>query len=133
MRSYRRPDIHLQEFVDASGSTINYGERWGTDSPPEDSYSVTSNLERFAPLHAVADAMISHLEATYDVVVTSDPAFAKGRGRDRDDVIRAVRVSPNASDASPLTFVFTSFPSVIVQAVASRRGTNEIHSTTSQP
>ena len=116
MRSYVRPDIHLQEFFDVSGSTINYGERWGMHSPPEHTYSVTSNLQRFAPLHEVADAMIVHLDETYDVVVASDPAFATDLARARDDVIRVVRVSPNTSDASPLTFVFTSFPSVIVRA-----------------
>ncbi|WP_424980865.1 DUF6226 family protein [Microbacterium sp. S308A+] len=35
---------------------MSYGSRWG-GSPPEDSYSVETNLERFAPLHTVADAL----------------------------------------------------------------------------
>jgi hypothetical protein len=121
MRRYARPDIHHQAFFDVSGNTINYGERWGEDSPPGDSYSVTSNLERFAPLHEVADCVIAYLEEAYDVVVESDPVgsdagTAEGQAPARKDVVRVVRVVPNAPDAAALTFVFTSFPSVIVRA-----------------
>jgi hypothetical protein len=114
--SYVRPVIAVQEFVDGTGAVINYGDRWGADSPPDDSYSVTSHLERFAPLHDVAAALIAHLDETYDVVVTEDLAFARDIHHTRGDVVRAVRVTPNNPHAARLTFVFTSFPSVIVHA-----------------
>ncbi|MGX9294439.1 DUF6226 family protein [Tsukamurella paurometabola] len=49
---------------------IEYGDRWGIDSPPDDSYSRTINLDRFEPLHLVADALIDHLVSTYEVTAT---------------------------------------------------------------
>jgi hypothetical protein len=115
---YVRPAMAVQGFVDGSGAVINYGDRWGADSPPGDSYSVTSHLERFAPLHDVAAALIAHLDETYDVVVTEDVAFARDIHHLRTDVVRAVRVTPNHPDAARLTFVCTSFPSVVVHAGA---------------
>jgi hypothetical protein len=114
--TYVRPDVPAPVFRDADGSVIAYGERWGADSPPGDSYSVTSHLERFAPLHEVAAALIGHLEDTYDVVVTEDVQFASDIHHVRNDVLRAVRITPNHPDAARLTFVFTSFPSVIMHA-----------------
>src|SRR4051812_1889718 len=116
MSSYIRPIVAEQTFRDDPGHIIEYGERWGHGSPPEDSYSVESNLERFAPLYTVADALIAHLRAEHNVDVSEDPAHAADLLRDRDDVIRAVRLTPSNGDAALLTFVFTSFPSVIVHA-----------------
>ncbi len=116
MTGYVRPAVSPRVFRDAAGEVIEYGERWAGHSPPDDSYSVTSNLDRFAPLHAVADALIRYLVAAYDVEVTEDPAFAADLIHERHDVIRAVRLAPNKQDAATLTFVFTSFPSVIIHA-----------------
>ena len=61
MDSYRRPVIAGAEFCDDDGVVIAYGDRWGADSPPTDSYSVLSNVERFRPLHQIAQALIDTL------------------------------------------------------------------------
>lgn len=118
MSAYVRPSIEAPEFRDAAGNVIPYGERWGMGQPPEDTYSVTSNLERLQPLHTVAEALIAHLVETYGVDVSDDLASARDIMRPRDDVVRAVRLTPHNPRAAPLTFVFTSFPSVIVHAGA---------------
>jgi hypothetical protein len=114
MQPYARPPIDAPVFRDAAGQVIAYGHRWGGNSPPDDSYSVTSNLERFRPLHAVAGALIEFLRSTYDVAVS------EGHEGDilhtRSDIVRATRITPRDPAAAPLTFVFTSFPSVIVHA-----------------
>lgn len=114
MSGYRRPQIAEQEYLAADGTVIPYGTRWGMDSPPEDSYSRESNLDRFAPLQTIADALIEHLAATYEVTVDDDRGVAADLTRSRDDVVRAVRVT--SPGGAPLTFVFTAFPSVIVHA-----------------
>ncbi|TQL47074.1 hypothetical protein FB562_0120 [Homoserinimonas aerilata] len=116
MNPYRRPHIETRQFSDAAGQVIEYGNRWGADSPPDDSCSVTSNLERYLPLHTVAAALIEHLTAAYDVSVDDDLANGADILHERDDIIRAVRIVPRDPAAAPLTFVFTSFPSVIVHA-----------------
>lgn len=45
----------------------------GQGSPPEDTYSVDTHPERFAPPHTVAEALIGHLRETYDVESTRAP------------------------------------------------------------
>lgn len=111
---YTRPVIDASVFRDASGQVIEYGNRWGGGSPPDDTYSVESDLERFRPLHTVAAALIDFLVATYDVTVSQD------HGDDilhtRDGIVRATRITPRDPAAAPLTFVFTSYPSVIIHA-----------------
>lgn len=118
MTGYMRPAIAARDFYDAAGSVIPYGDRWGFEPTPDDAYGVTSNLERFAPLHDVADALIAHFLDAYDVTVREDARFADDILHTRTDVLRAVRVEPSDQNAAPLTFVFTSFPSVIVHAGA---------------
>ncbi|MFT4125119.1 MAG: DUF6226 family protein [Gordonia sp. (in: high G+C Gram-positive bacteria)] len=54
MSTYVRPAIPSRVYRDEHSAVIAYGERWGFDLPPDGSYSRTSNLDRFAPLHAVA-------------------------------------------------------------------------------
>ena len=128
--AFVRPSWPEMSFTDADGAAIGYGNRWGEGSPPEDFYSVESHLERFAPLHLVADALIAYLEREYDVTVCSgldsdghptvDPAAADRAERDllrpHPHVLRAVRVTPTTTDAAPLTFVFTGYPGLIVHA-----------------
>lgn len=116
MDSYRRPAIESVVFRDADGAAIEYGDRWGAGSPPEESYSVLSNVERFRPLHRVGEALIDALATEYAATVEDDLALASELMHDRDDVIRAVKVTPQDPAAASLTFVFTSFPSVIVHA-----------------
>lgn len=117
MAEYARPVIAARTFHDAEGRTIPYGDRWGGGSPAEDSYSVTSNLDRFAPLHDVADALVDHLHRTYAVSLHEgiehvrdlmDPAAA--------EVVKAVRVVPVDPGAAPLTFVYTAFPGIRLHA-----------------
>ncbi|WP_062213846.1 DUF6226 family protein [Demequina oxidasica] len=115
-RPYVRPAISLPVFHDASGAVIDYGNRWGIAGPPEDSYSVTSNLERFAPVHTSADALINHLTTRYDAVVDESVSYAADLLNEQEGVTRAVRVTPTSADAAGITFVFTAFPGVIVHA-----------------
>jgi hypothetical protein len=116
MGSYRRPPIDTPVFRDADGEVIDYGTRW-LEGPPEDTYSVETHPERFAPLHAVADALINHLRDTYDVEVEEGeeveaellrPPFHK--------VVRAVRIRPNDPSCAALTFVLTDYPGIQLQA-----------------
>jgi hypothetical protein len=112
MHPYARPPIDAPVFRDGTGQVIEYGNRWCSGSPPDDSYSVDTNLERFRPLHIVAEALIDHLVSTYDVTVS------EGHDDDilhaRTDIVRATRIIPRDPTAAPLTFMFTSYPSVIV-------------------
>lgn len=115
MTGYVRPRLEVPVFRDADGAIIPYGERWGVEAPPTEAYSRTSNLERYAPLHDVASALIAHLERTYDVMIRDD-LDAADLMHERGDIVRAVRVTPADRRSAPLTFVFTNFPSVIVHA-----------------
>ena len=116
MTSYQRPSIDAPAFRDADGEVISYGNRWG-GSPPEDTYSVDTHPERFAPLHTVADALIAHLRTTYDVEVDEGEETARDllhpTGR---DVVHAVRIRPNDPACASLTFVFTSYPGIYMHA-----------------
>lgn len=116
MDAYRRPAIEPVVFRDDDGAAIAYGERWGSESPPSDSYSVVSNAERFRPLRRIADALIAALADEYVVTVEDDLSAASDLMHDRDDVVRAVRITPDDPTSASLTFVCTSFPSVIVHA-----------------
>jgi hypothetical protein len=119
MSEYVRPLLPRQVFLDAAGVVIDYGNRWRgrlVRLPPEGTFSVVSNPQRFAPLHTVADALIEHLTQNYDITVTEDIAVAEDLIHRRDDVLRAVRLTPANANAAALTFIYTSFPSVIVHA-----------------
>jgi hypothetical protein len=113
---YVRPVLPKQVFYDAEGNIIDYGNRWRGQLPPDDTYSVDSHPERFAPLHTVADALIQHLRDTYAVTVSEEVALVSDLIGTPDDVVRAVRVTPANADGAPLTFVFTSYPGITVHA-----------------
>jgi hypothetical protein len=115
-RSYVRPALPVDTYDAEDGTAIPYGHRWGEDGPDPDSYSVTSHPERFAGLHVVARALIVHLVAVYDVEVVEDKALAADMMIEARDVVAAVRLTPRASDAAPLTFILTGFPGVVVHA-----------------
>jgi hypothetical protein len=110
--AYVRPEIVDPVFRDVRGRVIDYGRRWRGESPPEDTYSVESDLGRFAPLLEVADALIAHLPQVHNVRAEEGLDFAGDLLTRRVDVVRAVRLTPAADDAASLTFVFTSYPSV---------------------
>lgn len=131
MPAYVRPPIPRQVFHDADGRPFEYGERWaGLEGPPEDAYSVDSHPERFAPVVDVADALVAHLVATYDVTVeTADLRGLDTAAHTADEpahpllagirhlaqpVERVVRLTPATDDAAPLTVVITGYPGVQV-------------------
>ena len=116
MTEYVRPVVEERIFRDAAGRPVEYGSRWGDGGPPEDTYSVVSNPDRFAPLHAIAEGLITHLRTTYEVGVREGAELADDLLHGSTDVDRAVRVTPAEPDAAPLTFAFTAFPGVIVHA-----------------
>ncbi|WP_449374521.1 DUF6226 family protein [Arthrobacter psychrolactophilus] len=116
MSGYQRPSFLDEIYLDGNGEPIAYGHRWGKGSPAEDSYSVTSNLHRFAPLHDVADALIAWLDSTFDVVAEESLDFAADLIHQPAPATRAVRVIPHNPAAAPLTFVFTQFPGVAIHA-----------------
>lgn len=113
---YVRPLFSEERFRDSRGELIPYGERWGESGPPEDSYSIESNLERFVPLHAVADALIEYLVGEYDVTVEHCSDQAAQLINPRDDVLRTVSLTPADPDAASLTVVYTELPGVVVHA-----------------
>jgi len=116
MSSYVRPSVDAPVFRDADGQVIDYGNRWH-GSPPEDTYSVETHPERFAPLYAIADALIAHLRENYDAEIDEDAATAADLMRPAfHDVVRAVRIRPNDPACAPLTFVFTTYPGISVHA-----------------
>ncbi len=113
-----RPELPSREYRNADGVAIGYGNRWGADSPPEDSYSVETHGERFEGLHKVARALIEYLESEYDVDVSWDPAHAADVSMNTDEVIDVARLTPRDPLAAPLTFVVTGSPGVVVHAGA---------------
>jgi hypothetical protein len=111
---YVRPALPAVTYYTSEGEPIPYGRRWGDEEPPESSYSVHGNTERFAGLHAVAQALIRYLSAVYDVDVDSNPAWAADLLGNVEDAAEAVRVSPRSPGTASLTFVFTEYPGLLV-------------------
>ena len=116
MNEYRRPTIPVKIYRDELGTPIDYGNRWGGAGAPVDAYSRVSNRQRFAPLHAVAMALIEWLQDTFDVTLAQGPSVASDLLRMPHEVISAVRVVPREPEAAPLTFVLTQFPGVYLHA-----------------
>jgi hypothetical protein len=116
--AYVRPDLPRRVYTDATGRPIDYGHRWDhLDGPPEEACSVAGHPERFAPLHDVADALAAHLITAYAVeLATVGPQDLRGPAA--VDTVRAVRLTPAAPDAAPLTLVWTGYPGVVVEAGA---------------
>lgn len=116
MSFYQRPLIDVPVFRDGEGRIIEYGSRWAA-GPPEDTYSVETHPERFAPLHTVADALIDHLRDTYDVEVEEGEEVEADLLRPPfHDVVRAVCIRPNDASCATLTFALTAYPGIYMQA-----------------
>ncbi|MET3812312.1 DUF6226 family protein [Arthrobacter sp. UYEF3] len=113
---YLRPPLPASTYHSAAGEALHYGRRWGADGPDPASYGVESHPERFAGLHAVAQALVGYLAAEYDVDIDEKPAHAGELLREASDVRRAVRVTPRSAVAAPLTLVLTGYPGVMVHA-----------------
>lgn len=120
--TYRRPSLELGTFVDEDGAPIDYGRRWGTGHPRDDTYSVTAHPERFAPLLEVARALVDHIADAYDVDIADTgplPGYLEAAEIGSAQYPVAVtRFTPRGADAAPLTFVETAYPFVAVMAGA---------------
>lgn len=117
MTTYERPELPEAIFLDDDGNAVAYGRRW-EGSPPEDSYSRTSNLHRFAPLHTVAGALLAWLERDFDVAIERGATVIDDLLLLPDSYEDAVRIRPRESASASLTFVFTAFPGLYVHAGA---------------
>jgi Family of unknown function (DUF6226) len=113
MPEYSRPAVTARQFRDESGAVIRYGARWA-GSPPDNTYSRVSNPQRFAPLQAVADALIEHLRVAYltDVAALEKSSTAVGASA----TTKLITVTAERDDAAALVFRFTSFPGVEIRA-----------------
>ena len=118
MESYRRPDVPALEYRDANGRVIPYGERWGMDGPPDDTYTVLTHPERFQPLHDVARALIAYLGRAYDITVNEDPAPLADVSERYVRATTAVRLTPTNPRSAPIAVVFTDLPGIVLMAGA---------------
>lgn len=118
MEPYTRPNIPTLEFRDAKGNVIPYGDRWGMDGPPDDTYTVLTHPERFQPVQDVARALIGYLERTYDVTVSEDPALLADVSERYVRATTAVRLTPANPQSAPITVVFTDPPGIVLMAGA---------------
>ena len=116
MSEYVRPVLPQQVFYDADGAVIDYGNRWQGMSPPDDTYSVVTNPERFAPLHAVAGALIEYLIRAFVADALENSSVVEDFIHPPDDIARAVRIVPSDPAAAPMTFAFTNHPGLGVHA-----------------
>lgn len=120
MTEYLRPRVAPMVFRDESGEVVEYGTHWADreGTPPEDSYSVVSHPERFAPLHTVATALIDHLVAAYDVEREEGQHVTEGllHPPTPEETVRAVRLTPRSEACAPLVIVLTAFPGVRLYA-----------------
>lgn len=115
MPNYVRPVWSDPVFRDGAGAVIEYGSRWDSGGPPADTYSVESHLERFAPLHLVANELIEHLLETYDVQISRD-ASCTDDFLHPQDYERVARLTPTDPAAASLTFGFTTYPGIFLHA-----------------
>lgn len=112
--TYVRPTWPAQVFRDEAGDVLVYGNRW-RGSPPRDAYEVTSNLDRFAPLHLVAWALVDSLVRDHHVVVSEGQDLVRTLEPGLPDFVRLVRVaSEEPRRGRSMTIAFTAFPGVMV-------------------
>lgn len=120
MMEYARLYVEPMEFRDDAGNVIEYGNHWASQdgTPPEDSYSVVSHPERFAPLRTVATALIDYLAFTYDVDIEEGHHVTVDllHPPTDEETVRAVRLTPRNEACAPLVLVLTDFPGVRVYA-----------------
>jgi len=113
---FSRPEFEPMIFTDAAGNVIPYGDRWDDEDAPSESYDSSDHLERFAPIHDVADALIDHLVRTYVVARDENIAHLSELIRLPSGASRAVRLQPTDDTCTPVTLVFTDFPAVVGHA-----------------
>lgn len=112
--TYARPTWTARVFCDEAGDVVDYGNRW-RGCPPEQAYEVTSNLDRFAPLHLVAAALVDSLVRDRHVVVSEGHDLVRTLEPGLPDFVRLVRLDPEGTNpGTSMTIVFTSFPGVMI-------------------
>lgn len=117
---YSRPTIADQDYVDERGRTVVYGRRRAEApelGPPNGGTNVFSHQERYEPIFTVAEALIAHLAAAYDVVVDDNVRQSSGfdiiTGRPESAFARVVSIRPIASTEAPLLLGFHDQPGSI--------------------
>jgi hypothetical protein len=116
MHEYVRPAITEQTFWDDDGRVIAYGSRPVVDAEDgrHQRVNVYTNQDRYLPIFTVADALIEHIRAEYDVSIDEPDSFSEpARSGTRvvgDDCSRIVRIEPAGSDQAPLTITFGLAP-----------------------
>ncbi len=103
--TFVRPRVEFPTYRDDQGDLIAYGSRWKVGETPDEAYSRVTHPERYAPLRAVAEALIEHLERIHDIVVD----------RSIDGEHHAV-VTLRPSAGAPIRLTFTDFPGVLLRA-----------------
>ena len=90
-------------------------DHWGTEGPPPEAYSRVTNPERFRPLHAFIEELISRLERAFDVEwVEEDRPGDTFKGS--EFVRPGIRLRPRDPGAAPLVVAFTTFPGLRLRA-----------------
>ncbi|KAF2414330.1 hypothetical protein B1729_05280 [Microbacterium sp. B35-04] len=115
--TYSRPAIADREFVDEFGRPVVYGRRRHEapeHGPRDGEANVLSHQERYEPIFTVAEALIAHLAATYDVVVGDDlrqsSRFDIMREAPDASFARVVSIRPVAPTEAPLVIGFHDQP-----------------------
>ncbi len=118
--TYSRPAIADREFVDDLGRTVVYGrqrEEAPERGPRDGETDVFSHQERYAPIFTVAEALVAHLTAFYDVVVDDDlrqsSRFDILREAPEASFARVVSLRPIAPTEAPLVIGFHDRPGSI--------------------
>ena len=90
------------------------GDRWGPAGPPLEAYSRTTERERFRPLHAFADRVLSQLEAVFNVNrsvrSTADLDF-----NPPEDILGVMKVYPADEAAAPVVIGTTTYPGLAIR------------------
>jgi hypothetical protein len=119
MSEYVRPVIAERTYFDNDGRVIEYGNRppdVGGDGLPRGTNMFT-NEDRFLPIFTVADALIEHIQAEFDVTLSEltrfPNPFRTGEPQtteDGDVYSRIIRIDPARADQAPLTIGFGRTP-----------------------
>ncbi|UQN15123.1 DUF6226 family protein [Gulosibacter sp. ACHW.36C] len=103
MSRYVRPPIDTMAFLELDGQFSGTGYRSPASASP------TKFAHPGAALQVVADALVAHLRAAYDVEVTTGLTVADDLLFHPDSEIeRAVRIRPRNEKCAPLTLVYTA-------------------------
>ncbi|GGC97182.1 hypothetical protein GCM10011512_25260 [Tersicoccus solisilvae] len=112
---YRRPPA-VDEAIAADAR--RYPPRAMGEQPRDEEYSATTRIERYRPLHTVADALIDYLATTFVCEVRDgggEPAGPTAHGvEELHATVRDVVVSTGLPRCADLRFRYTDYPSVVV-------------------